>query len=295
MNFVSKFTRIPRYIFKHIIYPRILSIKYRGILSKNLRLKNKYRGQRCFIVASGPSIAQLDLGRLKNEKTIVFNEFDKLAQAKKITPTYYVFADTCYFTEATDHYLTQQFLNKQNVIDSKTEIIIHAFGKNFVESNNLFKNHKINYVLPHGIISQYFRFNINIDRVVPLPKNSVIMCIMLAVYAGFKEIYLLGCEHSFLAQPIGLGKSLTYQHAYSNELDDFSHTTDRKTARRYFVERDLDVDYETNIARVLQLFKNYRLLKKKLAKEKPDVKIFNATPNSFLDVFPFVDFEDINI
>lgn len=290
---VKQIIKIFSYFYRNFFLPKILSFKYKKILAKNRSIKNAYENKRCFIIAGGPSVAQQDLGRLKNERTIVFNEFNRLAQAKEIIPTYYVLTDAYYYRESSDHYLTQQFINKQNVIDPKTEIIVHLSGKDFIESNNLFKQHRVSYILLHGIMSSHFGFNIDLDRVVPWPKNSVIICIILAIYAGFKEIYLLGCEHSFLAQPIGLGKSLTYQHAYKSDLDDFSHITDRKTARRYFVERDLDIDYETNIARVLQLFKNYRLLKEKLAKEKPDVKIFNATPNSFLDVFPLIKFEDI--
>ena len=53
--------------------------------------------------------------------------------------------------------------------------------------------------------------------------------------------------------------------------------------------------YESAIYHAGKLFKNYRLLKEKLAKEKPDVKIYNATPNSFLDVFLMVKFEDIKL
>lgn len=287
--------KVLSYLYRNFFLPKILNFKYKKVLAENKSIKNAFQNKRCFIIASGPSVAQLDLRCLKNEYTIVFNEFDKLQQAKQIIPTYYIFADTCYFSQAPDHYFTQQFLNKQNVIDSKTGIIINILGKDFVESNNLFKQHKVRYVMPNGIISPYFGFNIDLDRVVPLPKNSVIMSIMLAVYAGFKEIYLLGCEHSFLNQPIGIGKSLTYTHAYSSDLDEFSHITDRQTAKQYYVERDLDLNYETNIAHILQLFKNYRFLKEKLAKERPDVKIFNATPNSLLDVFPMVKFEDIKL
>ena len=51
--------------------------------------------------------------------------------------------------------------------------------------------------------------------------------------------------------------------------------------------------YENMIESCLKLFRNYRLLSEKIAKLYPNVKIYNATPNSFLDVFPTVNFEDI--
>jgi hypothetical protein len=111
---------------------------------------------------------------------------------------------------------------------------------------------------------------------------------------GFKEIYLLGCEHSFLTQTIRLGRSLIYDHAYDEGRADFGQTTDPEVAKKYFVQKDFTKNYEDNVAHVHQLFKNYRLLKNKLAREKPEVKIFNATPNSFLDVFPFIKFEEID-
>ena len=53
--------------------------------------------------------------------------------------------------------------------------------------------------------------------------------------------------------------------------------------------------YEDNIAHVLQLFKNYRLFNSKVRRLYPNVKIYNATPNSYLDVFPMINFEDIKI
>jgi len=43
----------------------------------------------------------------------------------------------------------------------------------------------------------------------------------------------------------------------------------------------------------LQLFKNYRFLKQKLKITRPDTYIYNATPNSYLDVFPTVQFDEI--
>ena len=102
---------------------------------------------------------------------------------------------------------------------------------------------------------------------------------------GFEEIYLLGCEHDFLAYPSNYEWS---KHFYKTEDFDMKNPEDVK---RY----NLTVtSYESAINHAGKLFQNYRILKMKLAKEKPKVKIYNATPNSFLDVFPFINFEDLN-
>ena len=87
---------------------------------------------------------------------------------------------------------------------------------------------------------------------------------------------------------------MAYSHNYKDELSDIDKTNDQ-VVKRFAVPRDLTMSYEDNVAHVLQLFKNYRLLYKKLGRTHPDIKIFNATPNSYLDIFPMIDFKDIKI
>tara|TARA_R110002020_G_scaffold11692_2_gene43717 strand:- start:1250 stop:1984 length:735 start_codon:yes stop_codon:yes gene_type:complete len=56
-----------------------------------MKLKNKHKGQRCFIVATGSSINGLDLSLLKNEITIGIN---LILRKKGFTPNYLCVADT---------------------------------------------------------------------------------------------------------------------------------------------------------------------------------------------------------
>lgn len=65
--------------------------------------------------------------------------------------------------------------------------------------------------------------------------------------------------------------------------------------KKYIVPREQNLTYEGNIAHIFQLFKNYRFFYSKIKKCYPNVKIYNATPNSFLDVFPFIDLKDIKV
>ena len=45
----------------------------RNILIKNRSLENIYRGERCFLIATGASINDIELSKLANEFTIVSN------------------------------------------------------------------------------------------------------------------------------------------------------------------------------------------------------------------------------
>ena len=70
---------------------------------------------------------------------------------------------------------------------------------------------------------------------------------------------------------------------------------DQKTIQEQALERVIHSSYEAELGHIRQLFKNYRLFYQKVKKLRPNIEIYNATPNSFLDVFPFVDFSTIDL
>lgn len=82
-------------IFARIIF--FFSFKNRKIVSKNKELKNKHKGERCFILLNGPSIKNHDLSLLKNEITFACNHFYQSDLANEINPTYYCGLDPLLF------------------------------------------------------------------------------------------------------------------------------------------------------------------------------------------------------
>src|SRR5699024_2583318 len=57
------------------------------------RLCNKYQGQRCFIVATGPSLTLSDLNKLKNEYTISMNSIVNILPKTDFRPNIYLCQD----------------------------------------------------------------------------------------------------------------------------------------------------------------------------------------------------------
>lgn len=281
------------YVYKNIVLPKIMNFFYGKILKKNSILKNSKKGKRCFIIGGGSSINGIPLEILKDEDTIVMNEFDQHEKYKIIHPKNYCIFDTAYFTSPDDHYLTRQFLKKSESIPKDTNFFLNIRAKEFIQKKNLFQGNKIYFIGMQGIMSDKFKFNIQIDKIVPWPKNSILMCLMISVYMGYGEIYLLGCEHNFLSRNIGLSKSLTYEHSYEDERE-YIDISNPELAKKYTVAEELNMTYEEQVAHVRQLLKNYRLFYQKVKKINPEIKIFNATPGSFLDVFPAVDFPSIH-
>lgn len=289
---IKKIKRIPSYFYRNYAAPRIYSFRDRKILSKNLELKNKYAGRRCFLIGAGPSIASTPLTKLNKEHAFVVNEFEKNGQYQALSPKFHIISESNYFNENGPEYWRNQFKEKDRHVPVDTTMILNLGARPFVEKNGLFKKHQIYYVGTQGIFSNNFPFNIELDKYVPQPKNSMLMCMMAAAWMGFNEIYLLGCEHSFLAQPLGKNKSLGFSHSYEEEAS-ATDNLNNEVFKKYLGQKELNSNYELSMANILQLFSNYRLFYSKAIKLHPNLKIFNATPNSFLDVFPMINFEDI--
>lgn len=260
--------------------------KYRPILKKNLELKDSQKGKRCFIIGNGPSIKDQNLLKLSGEQTFVVNTFWNHPQFKEINPKYYIITDTDVFPKKeSDNYWSQELLNKKYIIEGnpETKMLLNILGKDTIEKNDIYPQNKKYYLVLGGYFNENGRFNIRIDETIPHTKNVIITCLIAAAYMGFEEIYLLGCEHDFLAHP----NLYSWKHFYEEEKINIHDKKDQE----YF--RLAKPSYEAQIDQVKTLFRNYRLLKTKLSVERPKIRIFNVTPNSFLDVFPMVKFEDI--
>lgn len=259
--------------------------KYKNVLNRNLELKNKFKGKRCFIIGSGPSIKDQDLLKLTGEETFVCNTFWRHPQYYELNPKNYAGLDPGP-PQLKSNFLKEELAEKEKDLTRlATRFFFHleGFYEHF-KNINIFQNDNVYYLHMGGFFKENLNFNTEIDKTIPRVKNVIIGCITIAAYMGFEEIYLLGCEHSFLASP----RQFEEEHFFPGTA--YTTSIDEKERERYAMTIKT---YEGVIDQVKILFQNYRYLKAKLAKTHPKIKIYNATPNSFLDVFPFVKFEDV--
>ena len=63
-------------------------------ISRLRKLKNRYQGQRIFVIGNGPSLKHTDLRLLKNELTIGSNGIFLLFDEYDFKPTFYTVEDT---------------------------------------------------------------------------------------------------------------------------------------------------------------------------------------------------------
>ncbi len=199
---------------------RTTNLKGRALSCPNSRFKGIYQGKRCFILCNGPSVKKQDLLPLKNE--IVFSVSCGYHHKDYLTiqPKYHCLPRLTYSS-----YLRLQdtvpWFKEMDAKIGTAELFIDAAQETLIKKNNLFPDRKINYIYS-GICSDKNRKEIiDISKKIPGIITVPILCIMIAMYMGFKEIYLIGAdndcwkteEYKYFYEPTVLKGKIECTHA----------------------------------------------------------------------------------
>lgn len=227
-------------------------------------LKDIHKGERCFIVANGPSLAANDLNKLAelHEITFAMNRIYKIFPETKWRPDYYVCEDIKIFNEA---------IADINAIPAKLKFIPinhHWYnGINIEGALYFWANYDQTKKCPYG-------FSAEIEHQMDCQGTVTFTCINIAAYMGFKEIYLIGVDHNYRV----------IINEEGNQIVD-------ENAKDYFCA-NYDADIQDTV--VHDMGQNTRAYRN--AKAYCDIQgiiIYNATRGGKLEVFPRVDFDSI--
>ncbi|MCK9351781.1 MAG: hypothetical protein M0P76_03250 [Candidatus Pacebacteria bacterium] len=245
----------------------------------NQGLKDTHKGERCFILGTGPSIKNQDITLLKNEQTFAVAGFYLHHDYDIIHPKFFCIIDVACFGEDKE---SKKFIeNIAKKVHEDTSVILPFSFKNAIEKRGLFAKNKKIYLSQNSrsTFRENGHFNIDIDKQIPVLVNVVFSAMITANYMGFKTMYLLGVEHDWLAKRSCTPEANYFQDQHFYEEDEFPKIPLLTTF----------VPYEKICISATLAYKTHRLLKQKM----PDVQIFNLTPGSYLDVFPFQRYEDV--
>jgi hypothetical protein len=141
--------------------------------------KDKHIGKRCFIVANGPSLKNIDMSLLKNEYTIGMNRIYLMESVNGFSPTYLFCVD-----KKTQ---LQQF---RDDYDGYGDICFYNF-----DSKNFFSRKKNQIFIKNGYTPRFS----DDPLIKPLGDGQSVTysCIQMAYYMGFSEVYIIGKDHSY--------------------------------------------------------------------------------------------------
>jgi hypothetical protein len=233
------------------------------LLVRNARIRGMHANQKCFVLANGPSLQNLDLARLGLHPTIVMNHFNQHPAFGVWQPTFHCVA------EPAERY--------ENEVGQKS---LDRMLAGYTTTTHLFPVGARAYLLGRGLPQDrlvFFRsdgrpasdFNaIDFTRAVPAPHDTSILSISLAIALGCSPIVLLGLDYDWLSH-----RSVNH-HFYDDrsmpwEPEDMSKTSYLALMRH-------------NIASWAAHGELRRIA------EATGQVILNANPDSFLDAYDFI-------
>ena len=155
----------------------------RGARERLEEFRDRHRGERCFVVANGPSLRHTDLGLLKDELTIGMNRIYRMREINGFSPTYLAVFDMDSQIEQVADEIRPLHLPK----------FVNWMGRGPLPPDRWTYHVKLT-----------FRpgFSGDLTRPVWGGHSVTFVCIQLAFFMGFQEVVLVGKDHSYREQGV---------------------------------------------------------------------------------------------
>lgn len=221
------------------------------------KYKNIHLGNRCFIVATGPSLKICDLDKLESnhEICISMNRIYNLFDRTKWRPDYYVIEDMKMIED-----LAEEIVD----LDIENKFVSDAPQKYWdLKGSNTSIKYKM---IMQNCMGKSIGFSMNPDRYVYNGYTVTYVCLQLAVYMGFSDIFLLGVDFNY-SEDI---------YSESNHFDGYQ--------KHY-------KDIRLNPVQPEKMKRSYERAKQ--VAESKGIHIYNATRGGRLEVFERVNLDNI--
>lgn len=254
-----------------------------GALNANHELENIHKGKRCFVIGNAPSLNTQDLSVLKDEIVLTVNQISRNKQFKSLNTNYHFWADPGFFKE-TSKEGDKELLEVMMSVNTEGNRPICFFPlevKEFVTDKKLDQVLNVRYFVPgHILFDQYKK--IDFSGMIPGMNTVVQYAIMLGIYMGCTEIYLLGCDCTGI---------LSYIET-KTDSGNFEYAYDISQAEAERMKAMLGgVSCEQTFYGWAKIFEGYRLLGGYC--KKRGIQLINLTNGGILDCLPRKKFENV--
>ncbi len=254
------------------------------ILRENIQFKNRFEAKRCFIIGNGPSLKKQDLSHLKDEIVFTVNYMYKSPLYKEVCADFHVMVDPFIFEFDLEKDADREKLESFKMIVNNKVAPVCFFPydkKEDIEKVVLSDFLNISYLDCTGNIYEGFNKKIDMTRTMFGYCNVVQYAISIAVYMGFSEIYLLGCDMTGYEQISVMAGKEVELHAY--KMSEQEKEQIKKTHSK--------INPETFFEGFYRMFADYRRLYEYT--KKRNIKLYNATAGGVLDCIPRVDYNTL--
>lgn len=233
------------------------------------KLKNKFKGKRCFIVGNGPSLNKCDLSLLKDEYTFAVNGIFYKTEEMGFKPTFYM---------VEDGHVVDDNLDKINAFDPEYKFFPSLYKKKIKKTDNTyFFPADLGFYRGDHPSFEKPRFSEDFSEVGYCGQSVTYLNMQLAYYLGFSEVYLIGMDFSYQIRETD---EVRGQTLVSNE-DDVNH----------FHPDYFGKGKKWHDPKVYNVALNYEFAKENF--EADGRNIYNATVGGKLEIFERKSFDEL--
>lgn len=266
VGFIRHFFRPTGFLRNFVFFPMGVLARRLGVLSKDdkalLALKGSCKGRRVFILGTGPSLRLEDIERLSNEDTIGLNTIYTIYNRTSWRPRYYMMAE----------YGGLKILSKAGDFANMNDFAKDRIFMNYLmrkelrfEKSVFFHYCWLDHYYNYGSLKWKEQANMLLGCYDFYSMTPV--AVLMAIYLGYDEIYLLGVDCNYA------GDKLNFERP--DALKKFQFSKDMALRTNYLQNE------------------GYKALNEVVKHQ--GVKVFNATRGGLLEVFPRVNFDDLNL
>jgi hypothetical protein len=154
--------------------------RYRTGQRRMAVLKDKHRGERCFIIGNGPSLQKTDLSRLRNESTFGLNRIYLLFERLGFSTTYFV---------SINRFVIEQCAREIERLPCPKFISWSARDLIEFTDDMMFLRRRT-----------HAEFSTDITRGIWEGTTVTFTAMQIAYYLGFETVVLVGVDHSFVTK-----------------------------------------------------------------------------------------------
>jgi hypothetical protein len=210
-----------------------------GENKKIQKLRNKYRGNRCFIIATGPSLNNTHIQALANEytfavKSYLFSGIEKF----DLVPTFFCWSDRGTLLKKLSFFPDSQ---PNGMISFFPFVIRGQILSSLKWSRNdlYFIRDEYEWNVQKGL------FSTEADNLLQCSGSVVIdYCLPLAIYMGFNPIYLVGCDQNLPGGVRHFDGSTQPLSGISTPWENINHAFE--IVRKYAQANGIDIYNATN-------------------------------------------------
>ena len=221
-------------------------------------IKDSHKGGRCFIIGNGPSLKAEDLDMLKDEFCFAVNRIYCIFEDTVWRPKAYVCIDMDVIGDERENIKNVDADYKFINFNAKRQMGKVDSSTHYVYMRGKFKIDR------HGTAQT--TVNSDLSKYISLTDNVTGICLQIAFYMGFSEIYLLGNDFNY---------PQTGKDSANSEQNYFKGMKGKT---------QVDFNFEAN-STSFKTLRNYA--------EAHSIKIYNATRGGKLEIFERADFDSV--